>query len=205
MANLLMWYQGNAGSKFPNCDGGPEFQCPVSKRIAAEYGRDHFTLTNVVNPNLGDYGHNEGWLNRAYDEVEAGDILWLILVPPVHCVEDVAIITEETMAEFSSMESLGGAVVTLVGAKFEAADDETGLCAPVGSVTDYNVVNFAAGELAKPTADRTKTDIFLAPTEWYGVGIRIDTMPTDAVSLADITAKIAVVAHVQGYDSQIHM
>lgn len=102
------------------------------------------------------------------------------------------------------MESLGGAVVTLVGAKFAAAD-ETGLCAPVGLVTDYNVVNFAAGELAKPTADRTKTDIFLAPTEWYGVGIRIDTMPTDVVSLADITAKIAVVAHVQGYDSQIHM
>lgn len=205
MANLLMWYQGNAATNVPNCGEGPEFQCPVSKRIASEYGRDHYTLTNVVNPNMGEYARDDGWLNRKYAEVKAGDILWLILVPPVHCVEDVAIITEETMAEYSSMESLGGGIMTLVGAKFSAADETTGLCVPVGLVTDYNVVNFAAGALAKPTADRTKTDIFLAPTEWYGVGIRVDTMPTGLVSLADITAKIAVVAHVQGYDSQTHM
>ena len=205
MANHLMWFQGNAAGTYPNCEGGPEFQCPKSKRIAAEYMRDFFTLTNVIAPYFDpDNFGNMGWGYEKLKEVEVDDTLWLVLVPPKHKVIDVAIESHAANIELASLASLGGLSVDLVGAKF--AEGVDGVCAPVTEpLTVHASVLFPSGEAAEEQFQAAAVGITNSTKEWYGIGINIKALPTGATSLADITALIAVIAHVYSYDYQLHM
>lgn len=204
MANILMWFQGNSAGEYPNCEGGPEFQCPKSKRIAATYMRDFFTLTNVIAPYFDpdNYG-NEGWMKRRLAEVAVGDTLWLALVPPKHKVIDVAIESYEPNIDLAALASLGGLSVDLVGAKF--AEGVDGVCEPTAVATVHASVVFPTGEAAAPQFQQADVDLVNGIGEWYGVGITIKALPTAAASLADITAVIAVIAHAHSYDYQLHM
>ena len=204
MANHLMWFQGNSAGFYPNCDGGPEFQCPKSKRIAAEYMRDFFTLTNVVAPYFDpdNYG-NMGWAYEKLKDIKEGDTLWLVLVPPKHKVIDVAIESAEAKLEDADIGTLGGLSVDLVGAKFDQGDG--GVCEPVGDVTTHTSVTFPDGEDAEPVFQAADVNILNNTKEWYGVGIKVNALPTTVDSLADITGFIAVIAHVYSYDYQLHM
>ena len=123
MAHKQMWYQGQAEYKVPKCDGKPSFTCPKSKRIAVEYNRGYFTLTNVINPNI--FYDNlgvEGWLYKELKETAVGDYLWLVLVPPKHHMTDVFLYNETTLTEHSSLVSMGGISLTLVTGEFTEAD-----------------------------------------------------------------------------------
>lgn len=204
MADVLMWFQGNASGDYPNCEGGPEFQCPISKRIASDYMRDFFTLTNVIAPYFDpdNYG-NMGWAHRRLQDIKVGDTLWLLLVPPKHKVVDVAIESHETSIDLASIASLGGLSVDLVGAKFAEAVD--GVCAPVGEPTVHASVVFPSGDAAEAQFQAADVGITNGTKEWYGVGINIKVLPTGVASMADITALIAVIAHVYSYDYQLHM
>lgn len=204
MANILMWYQGNASGDYPNCEGGPQFQCPVSKRIAAGYMRDFFTLTNVIAPYFDpDNFGNEGWAKRRLEDVAVGDTMWLLLVPPKHKVVDVAIESHEAKIDLASLASLGGLSVDLVGAKF--AEGVDGVCEPTAVATVHASVLFPSDAAAVPQFQVADTAIVTGTTEWYGVGINIKAMPTGTTSLADIKAVIAVIAHAYSYDYQLHM
>lgn len=205
MANHLMWHQGNAAGNYPNCEGGPEFQCPKSKRIAAEYMRDFFTLTNVIAPYFDpDNFGNMGWGYEKLKEVAVDDTIWLVLVPPKHKVIDVAIESHEANIELASLASLGGLSVDLVGAKFSEGVD--GVCEPVGvAPTVHSSIVFPSDALALPQFQAADVGITNSTTEWYGVGVTIKALPTGATTLADITALIAVIAHVYSYDYQLHM
>lgn len=205
MANILMWFQGNSAGEYPNCEGGPEFQCPKSKRISAAYMRDYFTLTNVVAPYFDpdNYG-NEGWQKRRLSEVEVGDTLWLALVPPKHKVLDVAIESHEANIDLAAIASLGGLSVDLVGSKF--AEGVDGVCEPVGgALTVHASVLFPEGDAAEAQFQAADVNLVNGIGEWYGVGINIKALPTNAATLGDITALVAVITHAYSYDYQLHM
>ena len=206
MAHFIMFHQGNNNDfSLPDCGGGPQFDCPRSKRIAAEYRRGFFTLTNVLNPNLNgvEYCGSSYWQHRLADEVKVGDTLWFVLVPPKHKLLDVAAYGEATFAEGSSLASLGGLTADLVVGKYSAADAKS-QCTPTG-VETKGTVAFPAG--ADPEEIFVQADVnkVTKPKEWLSVGLKITALPTDAVSLAEIEARVAVVAHVMDYDAQIHL
>ena len=206
MAHFIMFHQGkNQNLSLPDCGGGPQFDCPRSKRIAAEYRRGFFTLTNVLNPNLNgvEYCGSSYWQHRLADEVQIGDTIWFVLVPPKHKLLDVASYGEATLAEGSTLASLGGLTADLVVGKFKAAD-ANGLCEPTEIETNGTV---AFPEGADPEEIFVQADVnkVTQPTEWLSVGLKITALPTEAVSLAEIEARVAVVAHVMDYDAQIHL
>lgn len=206
MAHFIMFHQGKAQElSLPDCGGGPKFDCPRSKRIAAEYRRGFFTLTNVLNPNLNgvEYCGSSYWQYRLADEVQIGDTIWFVLVPPKHKLLDVASYGEATLVEGSSLASLGGLTADLVVGKFKAAD-ANGLCEPT-EIETKGTVAFPEG--ADPEEIFVQADVnkVTQPTEWLSVGLKITALPTDAVSLAELQARVAVVAHVMDYDAQIHL
>lgn len=226
MAHFIMFHQGNSNNfSLPDCGGGPQFDCPRSKRIAAEYRRGFFTLTNVLNPNLNgvEYCGSSYWQHRLADEVKVGDTLWFVLVPPKHKLLDVAAYGEATFAEGSSLASLGGLTADLVVGKYSAANANGQSTSTGGETTGTVAFPYANGQCT-PTGVETKgtvafpkgvdpEEIFVQadvnkvtkPKEWLSVGLKITALPTDAVSLAEIEARVAVVAHVMDYDAQIHL
>ena len=204
MANILMWHQGRREFSSPDCGGGPQFSCPESKRVAAEYNRGHYTLTNVLNPNWdNNYYGRENWQQKLVEDVKVGDVVWFLLAPPKHNVYDVAAFAEETLTDGSTLSSLAGLRADLVTAKF-AEKNDNGLCEPTG-LTNQGAVNFPSGTNPDEIFVQKKVEIVNGPKEWLGIGLRINAMPTGKTDLSTIRAKIAVVAHVLGYDAQTHM
>lgn len=203
MANILMWHQGRRETR-PLDVGGPQFSCPESKRIAAEYNRGHYTLTNVLNPKWdNNYYGRENWQQKLVEDVKVGDVIWFVLVPPKHNTYDVAAFAEETLADGSTLATLAGMKSDLVTAKF-AEEDDKGLCEPTG-LTVQGSVNFPSGKDPEEIFVQKKIEVVTSPKEWLGVGLRINAFPTGKNSLEHIRAKIAVVAHAIGYDAQTHM
>lgn len=203
MAHISLWFQGSIPVMALNCDGSMPQTCPKSQRIAAEYNRGYYTLTNVINPNIHlDDAGIETPLKRMLAGAKVGDYIWFALVPPKHHILDVFAYNEVTETFNSSLQSMGGITLSLVTAKFKPAD-ANGDCEFLDEVIH--------GELAMPdTPDaeeqflRVATDITNPPRRWTGVGVRIDALPAGK-TLADIVGKIAVGAHAMDYDSQTFM
>lgn len=203
MANILIWHQGSDKDHLNVCHSGPVLTCPESKRIAAEYNRGTYTLTGVFNPNLdNNYYGREHWQLKVAKDTRAGDIIWFLCVPPKHTVYDVAAYGEETMAMESSLTSLSGMEADLVTAKFTKANEQ-GLCEPTG-IKNHGTLTFPDGAKPDEVFVQKKIEVTTPPNEWLGVGLRVKTLPTGKQDLMDIRAKLAVVAHVFGYDAQTH-
>lgn len=218
MANIIMFHQGRGHDYNPlNCGGGPEFTAPTSKRIAAEYHRGFYTLTNVLNPNWDNnwYGR-ENWQQKLIADVKVGDTIWFVYVPPKHKLIDVAAYGEKTLTDASSLESLSGMELELVVGKVDvdsgkkksdskvvAANDAT-TCNPSG-VEVKGTLSFPAGN--DPDEIFVQSDIgqITAPKKGLLVGLKVKAYPKGKKDLKDIRAKLAVVAHVISYDSQTHM
>lgn len=200
MAHKTLWFQGRTPYVVPQCDGRIPATCPKSKRIAHEYTRGHFTLTNVLNPNIfyDDYGV-ETPLKKELQEVQVGDYLWLVLVPPKHHIQDVFAYNETTLTEHSSLTSFDGIELTLVTGEFAEAD-ENGDCAMTNEAEHGQLVLTGTDEVFL----RAATDITNQPKQWTGVGIRVDALPAGR-TLADIVGKIVVGAHAMDYDAQTFM
>lgn len=200
--NVIMWYQGKKPYVVPRCDGKIQPTCPSSTRIAAEYNRGFFTLTNVINPNIfyDDYGV-ETPLKQMLAEAKVGDTLWLALVPPEHKVLDVFAYNELTDTEQSSFSTFDGIQLSLVTGQFKKADKD-GNCPLVGGAATV------AGALAFTALNKVflQKDVnALNDTETYlGVGLKIDALPKDK-TLAEIVGKIVVGAHAIDYDAQTFM
>lgn len=197
MANYLMWYQGNQGQEFPNCDGY-RFVPPVSTKIASEYQREKFFLSNVINNHYFDEIGIDTNRKKSLETIVANDVLWLLAIPPTHFVEDAIMYAEETWAEGSDLDSLAGAKLTLVQGKFTKENGTPSDIQELGSIT------YTKGNRVKQVAHKA-INYLTKPTEWLGIGIKVATLPTVNRGLADVTAKIAVGCHVKAYDTQTHM
>lgn len=203
MAHTSLWFQGTTPFVVPKCDGKIPQTHPQSKRIAREYNRGYFTLTNVLNPNIfyDDYGA-ELPLKEMLRDVKVGDYLWLVLVPPKHHINDVFTYNETTYTEHSSLQTMGGITLSLVTGKFKATKgDEDRVMA--GEVNHGTLVMPATKD-AKEQFLRVATDITNDPETWTGVGIKVDALPKGK-SLADIVGKIVVGCHTIDYDAQTFM
>lgn len=203
MAHKSLWFQGKTPFVVPKCDGRIPQTCPRSKRIAAEYNRGFFTLTNVLNPNIfyDDYGA-ETPLKQELREAKVGDYLWLVLVPPKHHVTDVFAYNETTTTEHSSLVTMGGITLSLVTGVFKA-EDADGNCAMQAEENQGTLV-MPADVGAKEQFLRTAVDITNDPDTWTGVGIKIEALPAGK-TLADIVGKIVVGCHAVDYDAQTFM
>lgn len=198
-----LWFQGAAPFVVPKCDGKIPQTCPKSKRIAHEYTRGYFTLTNVFNPNIffDDYGV-ETPLKKELAEAKVGDYLWAILVPPKHHIIDVFVYNELTTTAHSSLQTMGGITLSLVTGKFKAADDN-GDCLMANEVNHGTLVMPATAD-AKEQFLRAAVDVTNDSDTWTGVGVKIDALP-DGKTLADIVGKIVVGAHAYDFDAQTLM
>lgn len=203
MAHKSIWYQGVTPYVVPKCDGKIPQTCPQSKRVAGEYARGFYTLTNVVNPNIfyDDYGV-ELPIKKELRELGVGDILWFILVPPKHKLIDVFAYNETTYTEHSSLQTFAGISLSLVTGTFTGVD-ENGDC-PMTNETNH-------GTLVFPDSDDATEQFLVADVNtvngistYTGVGLKIDALP-DGVTLADIVGKLAVGGHVLDYDAQTFM
>ena len=203
MAHKVFWFQGQAPFVVPKCDGQLPETCPQSTRIAAEYNRGYFTLTNVLNPNIfyDDYGV-ESPLKKALMEVKEGDVLWLALVPPMHKVLDVFAYNETTFTEHSSYDTFGGIGLTLQTGKFKA-EDENGECAVSNEEAQGSLV-FPAGADAKKQFVLTDVNVVNDTETWLGVGFKVDTLP-QGKTLADIVGKLVIGCHALDCDAQTFM
>lgn len=210
MANHILWFQGSGAGKVTPCLDGPVFTCPESKRIAAEYNQGHYKLSNVMNTGVHPYDFgNTGWLARKLNDVKAGDIVWLALVPPLHVVDDIFMHLHAGQDEGSSLNTLAGAKFTLVASRFSGATDEqtdaSNGCTMVGSLVEGGNVTITTQTEAAVYHDLRQDSVFLNLNEWYGVGIRVDTLPTNMDSLALSRAIMGVVTHARGFDMQYQM
>ena len=205
MADLLMWHQGAPETfSLPNCGEMPAFDCPRSRRIAAEYMRDFYFLSNVLNPNWDNgYFSRENWQQKFARDVKVGDTIWFILVPPKHRVIDVAVYAEETLTEGSALASLGGLNVEVVMGVFEEADD-TGRCEPIYKRV-FTDVYFPSGEKPEEVFYVQPVDFTTLPNQWCGIGLTITSMPDNQETLEFIRSRLVVGAHVYGYDAQVTM
>lgn len=210
MANHIMFHQGK-GKVFtlPDCGGGPQFTAPTSKRIAAEYHRGFYTLTNVLNPVWdNNYYGRENWQQKFLQDVAVGDTIWCLYVPPKHNVYDVAGYAEKTFADGSSLESIGGAEFELVSGTVEVQTvrmaSEVNQDVAVTEVKTHGTLAFPEGTNPAEVFAQAKIEKVTVPGKGMVVGLKVNKMPKGKLNLADIRAKIAVVAHVMSYDAQNH-
>ena len=203
MAHKSLWFQGKTPYVVPKCDGKIPQTCPTSTRIAHEYTRGFFTLTNVLNPNIfyDDYGV-ETPLKKELEEVVVGDYLWLTLVPPKHHVIDVFAYNEVTTTNTSSLLTMGGITLALVTGTFKKAD-ANGDCG-VSNIANFGSLIMPATADAKEQFLRDAVGVTNDGETWLGVGVRVDALPAGK-SLANIIGKIVVGAHVMDYDAQTFM
>ena len=220
MANILFWNQGSGSTAGLKCSGVPDFSAPEAKRIAAEYMRGYYTLTNVLNTTIDEenYG-NLGWQRDYLADAVAGDIVWMVVVPPNHKVIDFAMQVKESMDEYSSIAGMDGFVLTPVAATITKPGN-LGVLEPIDYKDDISTLTFGT-----PVVGTTMTganlvatypdtrEIVLAPTDvnafvppntYYAVGIRIDTLPAGK-TLYDVTATLGIIAHARDYDTQTQM
>ena len=209
MANHIMYHQGK-GHKFslPECGGGPQFTCPTSKRVAAEYHRGFYTLTNVFNPHMdNNYYGREHWQQKMAEDIKVGDVVWFVYVPPKHSLYDVAAYGEKTLADASSLESLAGMELELLTGSVNVTSgmkEDTVTCDPT-DLASHGTLSFPSGTDPEEVAVQAKIEKFTAPKKGIVVGLKVNRMPTGKLTLQDIRSKLAVVAHVLSYDSQTHM
>lgn len=203
MAHKSIWFQGKKPFVVPECDGRIPQTCPLSKRIAAEYNRGYYTLTNVLVPNVmyDDIGY-ELPLKQELRELKVGDYLWMILVPPQHMVIDMFIYNDTTNAMHSNLDTMGGITLSLVSGKFSKADSN-GDCGVSGEKVEGTIV-MPAGPNAKQQFVVSTSGTVLDAEKWVGIGIKIDALPNNK-TLADIVGRIVVGAHVVDYDAQVFM
>lgn len=204
MAHFNMWYQGQRKWNPLKCSGVPDATCPQSLRIAGEYMRGFFTLTNVLNPNL-EYD-NLGYELPIYQELakaKVGDYIWQVLVPPMHTIVDVFLYNKTLLTpENSTYASFGGITLTLITGTFKAAD-ANGDC-PMTDERTQGTLTMPEGAAATQQFFCKQTPITNPPDTWTGVGFKIDALPANK-TLADIVGAIVTGAHVMDYDAQTFM
>lgn len=198
-----LWYQGSKAVNLLPCTGKPDFGCPESKRIAAEYYRGTFNLTRALQPNI-EYDNlgAESWLYRELQSAKVGDYLWLLLVPPMHHVNKVFAYNECTFIEESSYASMGGITLSLVTGEFKAAN-ENGEC-ELDNESSRATLAMAEGADAKQVFVHEKVDFTTDTETWFGVGFKVDVLPREG-ALADIRGKIAIGALGHDFDAQTFM
>lgn len=204
MAHKSLWFQGRSPYVVPKCDGRMIPTCPKSERIAGEYNRGYFTLTNVLNPTYSydDYGM-ETPLKQELAEVKVGDYVWMLLVPPMHVITGYFAYNDTTYTEGSDLSTMGGISLTLVSAKFSASDAD-GNCPIMEPETPH------AGLVFPETPNPQKQVAYTYTTEvtpvgvWKGVGFKVDALPENK-TLADIVGRIVIGCHVMDLDAQSFM
>ena len=93
MADLILWNQGKLDFIVPKCSNDRPATCPMSKRVASEYGTGYFTLSNAICPYVTREKRDQT-LARPLQEIKADDYIWLLLVPPEHMVLDIFVKSE---------------------------------------------------------------------------------------------------------------
>ena len=172
------------------------------ERIAGEYHHGFFTLGNSFNP-LFSIGQASA-LKQA--KVAVGSFIGLAVVPENHTIVDAAIQVFPVQYErgYSTRPNTDGLVFGYEARIYDAVTgDETG---SVDFVTPLNGVP-ANEYVFKRTPIKPDEAGFFVPTGKVVVlGLKVEALPSDKnISIADVTGRVEVSAHVWDYEVPIHI
>ena len=186
MADAKLFVGGTPVEQYPNCDGSRQFTEPHARRIAYEYSNGFYTLGWPLNPSEQRYQHVE--LTAA--DLQVGDHIMLYVVPELHILTDVlARVTEGDQR--------------MVGAALKASamlyDSST------RTYTEDPVLDTLLSNIAINAASNTYAHLpdpyFVPEGKTLVLSLKVVALPSDAtVKLANMTAKVSLVAKVQGFD-----
>lgn len=170
--------------------------------IAGEYMHSFFTAGASFNP-LNSIGQAEA-LRKA--SVKVGDYLDLFVIPEHHTVVDVAALVIPMQHErgYFLPPNSDGLVFTLevhiIDAKTLAHEGDVDLVDPMTGIT-------ANTHMMKRTAVKPANGGYFVPTgKAVKLVLKVEGLPTDKfTSIADVTSRVEVSAHVFDYEVPMHL
>lgn len=171
-------------------------------RIAGEYMHGFFTAGASFNP-LNSIGQAEA-LRKA--NVKVGDYLDLFVIPEHHTIVDVAALVIPMQHErgYFLPPNSDGLVFTLeahiIDAKTLAHEGDVDLVDPMTGIT-------ANTHMMKRTAVKPANGGYFVPTgKAVKLVLKVEGLPTDKfTSIADVTSRVEVSAHVFDYEVPMHL
>lgn len=222
MSDVILYRGGTPVERFASCDGRVSFAPPFPSHIAYEYATGEFTLGDKIDPVQREY--QRAALTDAKPKV--GDIIQLLIVPEDHTLNGLYVAVEGVDTKLSGAAFAPVALlydrVKETHEKLDILDD---LFTPVTlNATESGFalvrVSKAGRPAAKPaehTADSSDTaeqpvsakgaaPYFVARDKTLVLGFMVKAVPTDsAVSIADMTGVLTLVAKVSGFDCPTRM
>lgn len=186
MAHAKLFVGGTPVEQYPNCDGSREFTEPHATRIAYEYSNGFYTLGWPLNPT-----------NKRYQKVEmvaaklaVGNHLLLYPVPELHILTDVLV----TVRDGDGF--MAGAALTPSAMLYDKA---TGVYKedPLLDALFTGIVLTAESNTYKHLPE----PYFVPAGKTLVLSLKVAALPRDTtIKLSDMTACVAVVGKVQGFD-----
>ena len=186
MSDAKLFIGGTPGLNFPNCNGAYEFTEPHARRIAFEYANGYFTLGWPLQPSEKNYQFQE--LKDA--DVGVNDHIMMYVVPAQHLLTGVLF---EVLEGDSTM---AGAALRPSAMLYDNTTKEY----TTDTVLDELFTNTAItgpsetyGHLAEP--------YYVPKGKTLVLTLQVKATPSDAsVKLYNTTARVQLVAKVQGFD-----
>lgn len=193
----------------PICDGcGQKDRAkhlPYPNRVAGEYGRGDFTMSNLLSPRTIEHQR----LAFVCKPVAVDDTIPMILVPEHHVLTDLFTQVMTTMQTHiptitnppSNMAGLTYDVVATVRDK-ETGEQESVITLDAALLEIDANVNAAKRAPVSPTT----AGLFVATGTVVEVGLKILTLPTSALATFDfLSGAITLVAKVSDYQAVSHI
>lgn len=172
------------------------------ERIAGEYQHGVFTAGNSFNP-LFSTGQVEA---LAKNKTGVGDFLGLFVIPTEHTLIDVAakVVPHQKKRGMPSQFNSDGLVFTLEARKYDASTGkQTG---SVEFVDDMSSLTASAAMMKRSSVKPGEGGYFIPDNEIVVLGLKVEAVPNDKnVTLADVTCRVEVTAHVYDYEAPMHM
>lgn len=205
MANINLTrggaYRYEANFLSPHSVYGEKINRPAY-RIAGEYMHGFFTAGGVFNP-LNSIGQADA-LRKA--NVQVGDFIDLFVVPEHHTIVDVAALVVPAQSErgYPVNQNSDGLAFTLVAqiidANTLAYQSDVTLDSSMGGITANTAM------MKRSTVDHAAGGYFVPTGKAVKLVLKVDGLPTKPfTTIADVTSRVEVSAHVFDYEVPMHL
>lgn len=205
MANINLTrggaYRYEANYLSPHAVYGDKINRPAY-RIAGEYMHGFFTAGGVFNP-LNSIGQADA-LRKA--TVSVGDFLDLFVIPEHHTIVDVAALVVPAQQErgYAVKQNSDGLAFTLVAqiidANTLAYQSDVTLDSSMGGLTANTAM------MKRSTVDHAAGGYFVPTGKAVKLVLKVDSLPTAPfTTIADVTSRVEVSAHVYDYEVPMHV
>lgn len=171
-------------------------------RIAGEYMHGFFTAGNSFNPMF-----SEGQADAVSKaKVAVGDFIGLFKIPSYHTIVDAAyrVIPVQYERGYAGPANTDGLVFTYEARIFNAETLEKTGTLDFETALSGIAANTAA--IGRSPIKLSEGGYFVKDNEFVVLGLKVEALPSDkTVSLADVTGRVEISAHVWDYEVPIHV